>query len=299
MSANKILADHFGASRPRLKALAYRMLGSVADAEDALHDAWVRITAKPVDPGGIETIEAWLTTAVARVCLNKLRARKARPEDAAGLILPDLLITGAEDSGPERDIELAQDVGLALQVVLETLAPAERIAFVLHDLFGFPFERIAAMIDRTPPATRKLASRARQRMQEVRQASFERDRDKQKEVVEAFFVASRRGDLDGLIKILDPDVAFIADGGTQCAAATAILRGAADVARRAATFSVPDAGLRWVRVNGSIGVVVTRDQAPVSIMVFAVSGGRITDIHVLLDPDRIGPQLAHARTGAD
>lgn len=295
MTSTETLIDHFNRNRPRLKALAYRMLGSIPDAEDALHDSWLRMSRPSTGAGDIGNIEGWLTTVVARVCLNKLRARKARPEDAIGLVLPDLFITGLEEGGPEREIQLAEQVGLALQVVLETLSPAERVAFVLHDLFGLPFDRIAAMIDRTPQAARKLASRARQRVRGIRQESFEGDRDEQLKVVEAFFAASQRGDLDGLLQILHPDATFIADGGTLRSSVTAVIHGAADVARRAANFAIPDATLRWVNINGSIGVIVESAQGPVSIMVFLVSESRITDIYVLLDPDRIGSHLAKAR----
>lgn len=292
MPTDKTLIEQFERNRRRLKALAYRLLGSLPDAEDALHDSWVRMNRHPLDPEEIGNIEGWLTTVVARVCLNKLRARRTRPEDSVGLILPDLLIADAGENGPEHDLMLAEQVGLALQVVLETLSPAERVAFVLHDLFGLPFDDIAPMLKRTPQAVRKLASRGRLRVQDIETDPLERDRDKQRAVVEAFFAASRQGDLDGLLRILDPEVTFVADGGAMRSAATARIRGSANVARRAINFAVQNASMRWVSVNGSTGVVVETERGVQSVMVFIVTASRITRIYALLDPERLGRQFA-------
>ncbi len=294
MSQDKNLTEQFARSRLRLKALAYRMLGNIADADDALHDSWLRMSKRPVDLEEIENIEGWLTTVVARVCLNKLRARKARPEDTVGLVLPDLLITDINETGAEHEVHLSEQVGFALQVVLETLAPAERVAFVLHDLFGFSFDNIASMLDRTPEATRKLASRGRRRIQHMPDTRFEKDRQKQRDVVTAFFAASQRGDINDLLRILHPDVTFVSDGGILRVAATATLRGSDKVARRAASFAVANANLRWLLVNGSTGVIVESDHGPVSVMVFMIEDNSIREIYSLLDPERIGQQIMRA-----
>lgn len=293
MTNDKTLIEPFEKNRTRLRALAYRMLGSLSDAEDAIHDSWLRMCRQPVDLAGIQNMEGWLTTVVARVCLNKLRARKARPEDSAGLVLPDLLIADTDESGPEHDIQLAEQVGLALQVVLETLSPAEGVAFVLHDLFDLPFEEIAAMLNRTPQAARKLASRGRQRVQGIQNGPVETDRSKQRAIVEAFFAASQRGDLDSLLQILDPEVTFVADGGVSRSAATATIHGSGGVARRAISFAIQSANMHWVLVNGSTGVIVTDERGrPQSVMVFIVTASRISRIYALLDPERLGRQIA-------
>jgi RNA polymerase sigma-70 factor (ECF subfamily) len=269
------------------------MLGNTADAEDALHDAWIRIS-RPASagPDQISNIEGWLTTVVARVCLNKLRARRARPEDPLGATLPDLIITDVDEAGPERELLFAERVGLALQVVLETLPPPERVAFVLHDLFGLPFAEIGKILDRTPQAARKLASRGRRRVQGVEQNRTERDTAAQRKIVDAFFAASRKGSLDELLEVLHPDVVFRADGGAARQTATAIIQGRSEVARRAMSFAIPDATLRAVRVNGSAGVIVQTEQRVISIMAFTISAGQITQIYALLDPQRIHNAIA-------
>jgi RNA polymerase sigma-70 factor (ECF subfamily) len=288
MSSNQWLIEHFEASRSRLKGLAYRLLGSTADAEDALHDAWIRMSRSAAPEGDqIANIEGWLTTVVARVCLNRLRARKARPEDPYGGALPDLIITDDEANGPEREVLFAEQVGLALQVVLETLSPPERIAFVLHDLFGLSFTQISPILDRTPEAARQLASRGRRRVQGVKHDPADGGTAAQRTIVDAFFAASRTGDLDELLRLLHPDVVFRADGGNERPAASATIRGSAEVARRATMFALPDTTFRPVTVNGSIGVVVQTRDGPVSIMAFTISAGQISEIYSLLDRERI------------
>jgi len=298
MDADDWLTRQFEQHRPRLQRLCYRMLGSRAEADDALQDAWVRLSgAGPDDvanPGG------WLTTAVARVCLNRLRSRAARPEVPVGTYLPDPVVS-SDAPGPADEAVLADSVSLALLVVLDTLTPAERVAFVMHDMFDLPFEQIAALVDRSPAAARQLASRARRR---IRGAAAEAHADPadpadpagQRRVVQAFFAAARGGDLGALIAVLDPDVVLRADGGASRREVSAVLRGSADVARRAAMFNQPAAAIHPVLVNGTAGAVVTGDDGrPISVMGFTVTGGRITEIDILLDPVRLdGLDLARA-----
>lgn len=288
MPSNQWLTEHFEASRPRLKALAYRLLGNTADAEDALHDAWIRMSRSATSEANqIANIEGWLTTVVARVCFNQLRARKSRPEDPFGAALPDLVIADINEAGPEREMLFAEQVGLALQVVLETLSPPERIAFVLHDLFGLPFTQIATILDRSADAARQLASRGRRRVQRTKQDRTDSDPAMQRKIVDAFFAASRTGNLDELLQILHPDVIFRADGGMAHPAATAIIHGRTEVAHRATTFALPEATFKPVTVNGLAGMVVQTKDGPVSIMAFTISSGQITEIYALLNPQRI------------
>jgi len=282
------ITQRFESSRPRLRSLAYRILGNIADCEDVLQEAWLRICR--AEEGGvpeIANVDGWLTTVVARTCLNRLRSRRARPEEPYGVSLPDFFLTNIEESGPEQEVLLAEQVGLALQIMLDTLSPPERVAFVLHDLFGMPFIEIATMLRQSPEAARQLASRGRRRIRSAGGDKANPDPAAGRQVVDAFFAASREGDLDALLAVLHPDVIFRADGGATRPNATATIRGQEQVARRAATFAIPGAAVRPVLVNGLPGVIVRAERGPVSIMAFAVTDARITEIYALLDGHRI------------
>lgn len=277
------LAQRFEELRPQLRAVAYRMLGSLPDADDAVQESWIRVSRAGTE--GVENIGGWLTTVVARVSLNLLRARGSRREDPLDAYVPDPVITPDPGTAPDDDTVLADSVGLALLVVLETLNPAERLAFVLHDMFAVPFEEIAGMLDRSVEATRQLASRARRR---VRGAAIpDTDRVAQRRVVDAFFAAARAGDLAALVSVLHPDVVLRSDGGTRRPAATHSVRGATAVGGQAIRFALPTAVLHPVLVNGNAGVVVTVRDRPYCIMGFTVSDGRIAEIDILIDPDRL------------
>jgi RNA polymerase sigma-70 factor, ECF subfamily len=280
----EFLAGEFEAHRGRLRAVAYRMLGSVTEADDAVQDAWLRL--QRAETGGVENMAGWLTTVVARVCLNMLRSRGTRREEPFDVRMPDPIIGPEAGGDPEHEALLADSVGLALLVVLDTLAPAERLAFVLHDMFAVPFEDIAPMIERSPAAARQLASRARRR---VRGAAPAPDPDlaHQRAVVDAFFAAARDGDFDALVAVLDPEVVLRADGGAAPGRPTVVLRGPravaenAVMARKLAPFVVP------ALINGAAGVVVPVHGKVFSVMGFTVVGRRIVAIDVLYDPDRL------------
>jgi len=296
MTSTQLLTDRLQSSRSRLRSLAYSMLGSVPDAEDALQDAWIRI--RQSDSNGLEEIEntdAWVTTVVARTCIDKLRARKTRHEHAASPIVPDMLVNTTDATGPEGEVALAKEVGLALQVVLETLSPSERVAFVLHDFFDLSFSEIAALLGCSGDAARQLASRGRRRVRNGRPGRSESDPAAERQVVDAFFSASQNGDLATLLRILNANVVFRADGGATRPAATAVIHGAREVANRAKTFAVADATLQPARVNGSAGVIVRVHEHPVAIMAFTVSAGQISEIYSLLDTDRISRLLGATR----
>lgn len=280
------LAQRFSEHRAHLKTVAYRMLGSTAEADEAVQDAWLRLSKSGAD--GVENLGGWLTTIVARVCLNILQARRARPERASGLHMPDPVVTRDDGRGPEQEMILADSVGLALLVVLDTLSPAERLAFVLHDMFDLPFEQIAPMVERSPTAARQLASRARRKVQGAAMPDIDADLARQREVVDAFFAAGRAGDFDGLVRLLDPNVALRSDGGTERPTATKVLRGARTVARTALAFALPSAVVVRVLVNGSPGALILIDGHPVSLMGFIVSGGKIVEIDGIADPERLG-----------
>jgi RNA polymerase sigma-70 factor (ECF subfamily) len=279
------LAEQFERHRPHLRAVAYRMLGSHAEADDAVQDTWIRLSRSGAD--GVENLGGWLTTIVGRVCLNMLRSRKGRREQAMGVHVPDPVVSRADGPDPEQEALLADSVGLALQVVLDTLGPAERLAFVLHDMFDLPFDDIAPIVGRTPAAARQLASRARRRVQGADVPAPDADLAAQREVVNAFFAAARAGDFDGLLAVLDPDVVLRSDGGLRRPDASALVRGAAAVAARAVMFARPGALVRPALVNGAAGVVVTVDGQPISVMGFTVTNGKIVDIHSLVDPERL------------
>lgn len=278
------LAAQFEQHRAHLRAVAYRMLGSASDAEDAVQEGWIRLGR--TDVSGVENLRAWLTTVVARVCLDMLRTRTSRREDPLDTHVPDPLIARA-DGDPEADAVLADSVGLALLVVLETLEPAERLAFVLHDVFGMTFDEIAPIVDRSPVAARQLASRARRRVQGQAPAA-ETDRQEQRRVLNAFLAAARDGDFQGLVSVLDPDVVLRADAGA-LAGMSRVVRGAGAVASQAVTFSKSGLATQIVLVNGSIGIVSRRPDGRVfSVLGFTVADGRIVEINILADPERLG-----------
>ncbi len=284
MDQHESLADRFETYRSHLGAVAYRMLGSVSEADDAVQEAWLRLSR--TDTGEIENLGGWLTTVVARVCLNLLRARRTRREEPPPLHMPDPVVSDEEGIDPEREALLADSVGLAMLVVLDTLTPAERVAFVLHDMFAVPFDDIAPMVDRTPTAARQLASRARRRVQGAPTPDV--DLTRQREVVDAFFAAARDGDFDALVAVLDPDVVLRSDGGPTRPDATVLVHGAAEVAGRATGYSRLSPYVRPALVNGVAGVVVAPRGRPFSVMAFTVRGAQIVEIDVLVDPERLG-----------
>ena len=279
-----MLAEQFEQHRTRLRGVAYRMLGSTAEADDALQDAWLRVSR--ADTSTVDNMAGWLTTVVARVCLDHLRRRQSRREDPIDVHIPDPIVTRDDGDTPEDEALLADSVGLALLVVLETLQPAERVAFVLHDMFAVPFDEIADLLDRTPAAVRQLASRARRRVQgEV--PTPERDLGRQRKVVDAFFAASRKGDFDGLVSVLDPDVVLRVDGGESRRKLTMILRGAETVAAQARTGKTFAPYLRRVLVNGSPGALVVMKGRVVTLMSFTVADGRVAEMDIIVEPDRL------------
>jgi RNA polymerase sigma factor (sigma-70 family) len=285
MTENEWLVDRFEEHRPHLRAVAYRMLGSVSEADDAVQDAWLRVSR--ADASEVDNLGGSLTTVVARVCLNMLRARKTRREQPLDTQLPDPVISPYQMPQPDDQAVLADSVSLALLVVLDTLSPAERLAFVLHDMFGLPFEEIAVMVDRSPAAARQLASRARRRIKGVEIPAPDHDRVRQRAVVDAFFRAARGGDFDALVAVLDPDVVLRADFGGRRPAAPKITRGAAGVAKQAVIGALPHAELHPALVNGAAGVVITVRGRPFAILGFTVTNGKIIEIDAIADPERV------------
>jgi RNA polymerase sigma factor (sigma-70 family) len=283
MDEQEWLAERFEEHRTHLRAVAYRMLGSLNEADDAVQEAWLRLSRS--DTSQVENLEGWLTTVVARVSLNMLRSRKSRREEPLAPHLPEPIVDREDGTDPEHEALIADSVGLALLVVLETLAPAERLAFVLHDMFAVPFDEIAPIVDRSPAAARQLGSRARRRVQ----GSPEPDHDlaRQREVVDAFFAASRDGDFEALVAVLDPDVVLRVDGGVLRDKASVVLRGAEAVAAQAATYSELYPFVRPALVNGAAGAVVAPHGRPFSVMAFTVTNGKITAIDALVDPERL------------
>jgi RNA polymerase sigma-70 factor (ECF subfamily) len=279
------LADRFEEHRPRLRAVAYRMLGSLTDADDAVQDAWLRLTR--AGTGEVENLGGWLTTIVARICLNMLRSRTTRREEPLDAHLPDPVISPEGPLQPEEEALLADSVGLALLVVLDSLAPAERLAFVLHDMFELPFEEIAPMVGRTPTAARQLASRARRRVRGAELPAPDPDLARQRDVVDAFLQAARGGDFDALVALLDPDVVLRSDFGARRPAAPRVTHGAAAVAKQALVGALPTARLHPALVNGAAGVVVTVHGRPFAVLGFTVTDGRIVEIDAIADPDRV------------
>ncbi len=282
MDQQEWLAQEFEAQRPHLRAVAYRMLGSLSEADDAVQDAWLRLAR--ADTSDVENLRAWLTTVVARVALNTLRARNTRREQALDAHVPDPIIDPSEGTNPEHEALLADSVGLALLIVLEQLTPPERLAFVLHDMFAVPFEEIAPIVERSPEATRQLASRARRR---VRGADPVPDADlaAQWEVVEAFLAAARDGNFDALVAVLDPDVELRADRGLT--GASQHLRGAETVASQALLFRRLDLTMRRALVNGAAGMVTFLNDRPFSICAVTIKNGRIAELNFLADTERL------------
>jgi RNA polymerase sigma-70 factor (ECF subfamily) len=285
MEDRDFLAVRFEEHRGHLRAVGYRMLGSLSEADDAVQEAWLRLSRS--DTSEVENLGGWLTTVVARVCLNMLRARRSHGEEPLDVHMPDPIVSRQDGIDPEHQALLADSVGLALLVVLETLSPAERLAFVLHDMFGVPFDEIAPMVERTPAAARQLASRSRRRVQGVT-TTPDTDISRQREVVDAFFAAARDGDLDALVAVLDPDVVLRSDGGASRPAASVVVHGAQAVAEQAFTFSGLSPFVRPALVNGIAGVVVAPRGRPFSVMAFTVRNGAIVAIDALADPTRLG-----------
>jgi RNA polymerase sigma factor (sigma-70 family) len=283
------LAERFEEHRTHLRAVAYRMLGSLSEADDAIQNAWLRLSR--ADTSGVENLRAWLTTIVARVSLNMLRSRRSRGEQPLDVHVPDPIIDPADGTDPEHEALLADSVGLALVVVLERLTPAERLAFVLHDMFAVPFEEIAPIVERSPDATRQLASRARRR---VRGAAPVPDADltAQWEIVEAFLAAARNGDFDALVALLDPDVVLRADGG-RLVGLSHFVRGAENVASQALLWSRVDLTVKRALINGAAGAVGFLRGQPFSIGAMTIRKGKIVEIDFLVDPDRIAQLDLH------
>jgi RNA polymerase sigma-70 factor (ECF subfamily) len=282
MDEREWLTERFEDHRSHLRAVAYRMLGSVSEADDALQEAWLRI--RDEDPTSVENTQAWLTTIVGRVCLNMLRSRKSRREEPSEHV-PDPVVSVDEGVDPEREALLADSVGLAMLVVLDALTPAERLAFVMHDVFAVPFAEIATILDRSEDAAAQLASRARRRVRGAPEP--DPDLARQRQVVDAFFAASRDGDFDALVAVLDPDVELRIDGGVLREEASLVLRGAAAVAAHTATYSNLYPFVRPALVNGAAGAVVAPQGRLFSVMAFTVTNGKITHIDALLDPERL------------
>ncbi|HEY2692685.1 MAG TPA: sigma-70 family RNA polymerase sigma factor [Streptosporangiaceae bacterium] len=288
MDENQWLADRFEEHRAHLRSVAYRMLGSLSDADDAVQDTWLRLSRS--GPGEVENLGGWLTTIVARVCLNMLRSRHRRREQSLEVRLPDPVISQDAELQPEEEAMLADSVGLALLVVLDTLTPAERLAFVLHDMFELPFEEIAPMVGRTPEAARQLASRARRRVKGAEVPAPDPDLARQRDVVDAFFSAARGGNFDDLVVVLDPAVVVRIDAGARHPSASMELHGAARVARQALTglsSALRVAQLHPALVNGAAGVVVTLRGRPAAVMGFTIVGGKIAEIDAIADPERV------------
>ena len=277
-------AERFEAQRTRLRAVAYRMLGSLSEADDAVQDAWLRLSR--ADTSEVENLDGWLTTVVARVSLNMLRSRNLRREEPLGVRVPDPIVDRTDGTDPEHEALLADSVGLALLVVLETLSPAERLAFVLHDMFAVPFDQIAPIVDRSPEAARQLASRARRRVQGENTVP-DADLETQREVLDAFLAAARDGDFEALVAVLDPDVVLRADLGPLPTGGSREVRGAAAVAGQALTYSRIGLVVRPALVNGVVGAVSTLDGELFSVGAFTVRGGRIAEIDILADPARL------------
>ena len=274
MNEHDVLAERFEAHRPRLRALAYQTLGSTTEADDAVQETWLRLSRS--DSGAIENLGGWLTTVVARVCLNMLAARRDEP---VGVVLPEPVASDADDSGPEHEALLADSIGPALLVILQTLAPAERLAFVLHDIFAVPFDEIAAVVGRSPAAARQLASRARRRVQDVAPVTGS-DLPRQRAITDAFLIAARDGDFDALLEALDQDVVVRSNG-------TEVLRGASTVAARAFPFTRIAQVTVPALINGAVGIITAADSKPVTLVGFTITGQKITAIDLIDNPLRI------------
>jgi len=281
MDEHDWMAERFEEYRTHLRAVAYRMLGSLTEADDAVQESWIRLSR--TGASGVENLGGWLTTVTARVCLDMLRSRRSRREEPVGAEVPEPMVSQPEAAGPEQEVLLADSVGLALLVVLETLAPAERVAFVLHDMFDLPFDQIGPIVGRSPAAARQLASRARRRVQG---AATDPDADltRQRDAVDAFLAASRGGDFGALVAVLDPEVVLRADAAAVRAGASGEVHGAAEVA---GTFSGRARAVRPALVNGAAGAVWLQRGQPRMVFGFTISGGKIAAIDMLADPGRI------------
>jgi RNA polymerase sigma-70 factor (ECF subfamily) len=284
MGEQEWLAERFEEQRIHLRTVAYRMLGSLSEADDAVQEAWLRLSRS--DTRKVEDLRAWLTTIVARVPLNMLRSRRTRREQPFGPHVPEPIVDGADGTDPEHEAILADSVGLALVVVLETLNPAERLAFVLHDMFAVPFEEIAPIVERSPAATRQLASRARRRVQGANTVP-DTDLRAQREVVDAFLAAGRDGDFEGLVAVLDPDVVLRQDYGVAGPAVSRVVRGAQKVAGQAVVYGRAGLVMRPALINGAAGIVTFRDGEPFSVGAFTVRDRKIVEIDFLADPERM------------
>ncbi|HLV99378.1 MAG TPA: sigma-70 family RNA polymerase sigma factor [Ktedonobacterales bacterium] len=284
MDEHEWLAEQFEHERPRLRAVAYRLLGSLSEADDAVQESWLHVSRS--DSGSVTHLGRWLTTVVARVCLDMLRSRAARREDLLEGHLPDPIISREEGMDPEQEVLLAESVGLALQVVLETLEPAERVTFVLHDVFAVPFDEIAPLVGRSPVAARQLASRARRRVQGAAPVP-DADLAHSRTVVDAFFAALREGDFEALLAVLDPDVLVRADSGARPPGVPREVRGARAVAEGARAFARNSQFAKPVLVNGTVGVVAAPGGQPYAVLGFTVRQGKIVEIDILLDPTRL------------
>jgi RNA polymerase sigma factor (sigma-70 family) len=291
MDEQEWLAGRFEEHRSHLRAVAYRMLGSLSEADDAVQEAWLRLSRS--DAGAVENLGGWLTTVVARISLNMLRSRNTRREEPMSLHVPDPIVDPADGTDPEHEALLADSVGLALLVVLEKLTPPERLAFVLHDMFAMPFDEIAPIVDRSPQATRQLASRARRRVRGER-AIPDADLDHQREVVDAFLAAAREGDFHALVAVLDPDIVLRADLG---GGVFQELRGAKAVASQAQAFSHVGLVVHRALVNGAVGFVAMRDGQPFSVAGVTVRDGKIVEMDFLADPDRLAGLALTVRDG--
>jgi RNA polymerase sigma factor (sigma-70 family) len=278
------LAEQFESHRTHLRAVAYRMLGSLSEADDAVQDAWLRLSRS--DVAAIENLGGWLTTVVGRVCLDQLRSRTARREEPLGVRIPDPVVSPVDHTDPEQQALLADSVGLALLVVLQTLSPAERLAFVLHDMFAVPFDEIAPIVGRNAAAAKMLASRARRRVQGAGPVP-ETDGARQREVVNAFIAAARGGDFEALVAVLDPDVVLRAEADPLSIVRSTVVHGAAAVAAQALMFSRLAPTARPALVNGTAGFVSVSAGAVVSVIGFTVAEGRIVEIDILADPARL------------
>ena len=275
--------EEFERNRDHLRSVAYRMLGSVSEAEDAVQEAWLRYDRAHADE--VQNMRAWLTVVVSRVCLDMLRSRRARREDLFDGELPEPIVTLEEPDDPEHQVLMADSVGLALQVVLDNLSPAERLAFVLHDMFGLAFEEIAPIVERSVPATRQLASRARRRVRGAEPSSSASD-SQQRRIIDAFLAASREGDFDALLEVLDPDVVMRIDAGRT--PQTGELHGASDVAGMVLAQGAPRARFgRPAVVNGAPGVLVARGERVLAVAAFTTANGRITSLNIVADPDKL------------
>jgi RNA polymerase sigma factor (sigma-70 family) len=284
MNGNEWLAERFEANRPHLRAVAHRMLGSLGEADDAVQECWLRVSRS--DTSGVENLEGWLTTILARVCLNTLRARKSRREDSMDTHATDPVVPAEEGIDPEQEALLAESVGLALLVVLEKLAPAERVAFVLHDVFAVPFEDISPILGRSPTAARQLASRARRRVRGAGMGSAAALAE-QRATVEAFLAALRAGDVDGLLAVLDPDVVRRADRVAVPSGAATELRGATAVVNEALTHTDLARSARPILVNGSVGIVVAPGGRLRLVISCTVKARRIVEMEVIAEPARL------------